>query len=157
MNLEYYKQRFWELYNYATALRQEADRDALEGKEILDALKEAETEEDKTTLLKEFKKNQFFTNLKLSEMEKTLHVAVELVSMSKVMGIDLELTPEIEELYELGKPRFVPLYSLKGGELIFLNKEMEKAVEDELNRPSENDLEAVRKILRANRKWQRKN
>ena len=155
MGTEYIVQRGWELYNYAKALREEANTDALRGKELLREMSEATDEEVKLNILKAFKKNQFFNNLKLSEMEATLKVLVEVISICKVMGLETNMTEDLENLYEVGKKRFIPMYALKGDKLEFLNKEMEEVIDKELDTPSDSDLEAVRNILKANKRWQR--
>lgn len=155
MDIQYIKQRFREQLQYITVLKDSANKQAEEGKTLLEKFKTEENEELKLEYLRDFKRLQFFNNLKLIEIEKILPVLVELVSISRVLGLDLELNDMEEHMYDEGKKRFQPAYIIQGNELVFLNKDMEDLINKELDTPSETDAEVVRKILRENKRWQK--
>lgn len=149
MKIEYIKQRVNELWSLIEQLRDSATEDTKVANDLILKIRESKDEDEKIELMKKFKKTQFFNNLKLSEMEKTMPVLVELVSLAKVVDVDLELTDEQESIIDTNKKRITPMYIVDKNQLVFVHKELEEAVDKEINNPSESDLAALKNIFKA--------
>ena len=148
MDLQYLKQRVVELFTYLSYLKESANEDTKKANELIIKIKEVTTDEDSLELVKQFKKLQFFNNLKLGEMEKTMPTIIELVSIAQVIGIELNLNEEEETIIKMNKTRTTPMYIVDKSQLIFNHPELEAAVEKELDNPSETDLEALKKLIK---------
>ena len=149
MDLKYIKKRVGEIFTLLNAIRNSTEEDTKRGNEIIKEVREEEDENQKIELVKQFKKLQFFNNFKLDQMEKIIPGLLELVSLAKVIDLDLELTDEQEAMIHINKHRFAPMYVYDKNELIFMNKELEDVITSELEKPSATDMEAINNIINA--------
>ena len=92
MKTNYLKKRVEEIFQLIDLLTNKANEDTETANDILKYVKEAEDDEVRITLMKKFKKTQFFNNLKFSDIEKITPVLIELISLAKLMDVDLDLT-----------------------------------------------------------------
>lgn len=149
MNVDYIKQRVQELFLYINYLKDSANTDTKEASDTIQKIKETTNEDDSLNLMKKFKKLQFFNNLKLGEMEKTMPILIELISIANVIDLDLELNEEESTVFKMNKNRIKPMYVVDKNTLVFNFPELEVAVDKEINEPSPSDLEALKKITKA--------
>lgn len=149
MDLKYIKKRVGEIFTLLNAIRNSTEEDTKRGNEIIKEVREEEDENQKIELVKQFKKLQFFNNFKLDQMEKIIPGLLELVSLAKVIDLDLELTDEQEAMIHINKHRFAPMYVYDKNELIFMNKDLEDVITSELDKPSATDMEAINNIINA--------
>lgn len=149
MDISYIKKRVNELFTYINYLRDSATDDTRVASELISKTKSVPDEDEKIELIKKFKKIQFFNNLKLAELEKTMPTLVELVSISKILDLDLGLTEEQELVIETNKKRTAPMYTVDKDKLMFIHKELEDAVDLEINNPSESNVEALKNLVKA--------
>lgn len=149
MDLNHIKWRVGEIFTLLHAIRKSTDDDTKRGNEIIKEVREEEDENQKIELVKQFKKLQFFNNFKLDQMEKIIPGLLELVSLAKVLDVELDLTDEQEAMIHVNKHRFAPMYVYDKNELIFMNKDLEEVISNELEKPSATDMEAINNIINA--------
>lgn len=147
MKTNYLKKRVEEIFQLIDLLTNKANEDTETANDILKQVKEAEDDEVRIALMKKFKKTQFFNNLKFSDIEKITPVLIELISLAKLMDVDLELTEFQEDYYTKMKPRFSTIYKKNKGNLELVYPELEKIVEKEIENPSETELDAINKMV----------
>lgn len=146
MNKEHLKNRVQELFTFLNALKEDSDKDIEKVNTVLKQLKETTEEGEKVELVKQYKKLSFFNNLKLVEFDKNIPVLVELISLAKIMDIDLSLEDQQEEIYQVHKKRVVPFFIFDKNELKAFNPEIEELVNKELEKPSTTDMEFINKF-----------
>lgn len=149
MDLNHIKWRVGEIFTLLHAIRKSTDDDTKRGNEIIKEVREEEDENQKIELVKQFKKLQFFNNFKLDQMEKIIPGLLELVSLAKVLDVELDLTDEQEAMIHVNKHRFAPMYVYDKNELIFMNKDLEEVISNELEKPSATDMDAINNIINA--------
>lgn len=149
MDNKYIIQRAQELLNYIKQIISSSEVSNKRANEIIEKVKTTSEENEKLELLKEFKKIQFFDNLKLTEIERFFPILLELHSVSKVINLELNLSEEDENFIEVNKHRFQPLYTFDKNELRLINPKLEEIINSELNSPAKSDFEAIKNITKA--------
>ena len=149
MDTSYIKTRVKELFTYLEYLKEAADKDTVEANKIVSEIKSTEEEEEKINLITKFKKIQFFNNMKLMEVEKTIPILIEMYKLSQSISLDLELNEVQQDMIEINLKRNQPMYIVDKNELVFLNKELEEVIDQELSRPADTDAAAIKNVLGA--------
>ena len=148
MNLDYIKQRLWEQHEYFSILKASSDKDLEDGKELINKIKSSETsKEDRKVLFNSFKRNQIIGNLKLAEIDKTINTMMELISIAKVLDVDLGFEDDVQKIYETYKDKLTPLFDVKGDTIKVLNDEYSTLIESSLSNASENDDMYISKLV----------
>lgn len=148
MNLDYIKQRLWEQHEYFSILKSSSDKDLEEGKDLINKIKSSETsKEDRKVLFNNFKRNQIIGNLKLAEIDKTINTMMELISLAKVLDVDLGFEDDVQNIYETYKDKLTPLFDVKGDTIKVLNDEYSTLIESSLSNASENDDLYISKLV----------
>lgn len=148
MNLDYIKQRLWEQHEYFSILKASSDKDLEDGKELINKIKSSETsKEDRKVLFNSFKRNQIIGNLKLAEIDKTINTMMELISIAKVLDVDLGFEDDVQKIYETYKDKLTPLFDVKGDTIKVLNDEYSTLIESSLSNSSENDDMYISKLV----------